>query len=477
MLTFLRLRRQITGRRFLKEFWGSFQVRFLFVFCVVAASLAAQDSSTSGGGGGNGGVTQGIAAASQFFDHDFVNVYGFANGVFNTNIPDGTQTVIQNGSPQVVEKYGNSFGWEAGGGITAQHTLRDGSLSLNYAGSYHNYNTPTFGAGQQQTISFGYIKRFNRHWTFGLNVAGGLLGFGTSYYSTNSIISETPGNPFSLESRFANVGLNLTYAQTRRLSYVFSGSFLYSGYKTPAATAASGIGTPPSTRGVTGGVSVLYRLTARTTVGGSYSHSYYHYTGRVGTTNVESGSLTLSHQFVDHWQLDLSAGINHSSSSGIAVTPISFVYQGTEYFGYYDLPYNRTINSPAFQGVLTHSYRHSTISMSGGQSVLAGNGFYLTSRDQFANGAFSFSTRKTNFGFGGNYARLSSVSTANLGETYSYYGVSASYGANFARYLNANARWDFLHYDSAFGRTASLNEQRVSFGISVSSKSVPLTLF
>jgi hypothetical protein len=81
---------------------------------------------------------------------------------------------------------------------------------------------------------------------------------------------------------------------------------------------------------------------------------------------------------------------------------------------------------------------------------------------------------------GGNFSRLSSVSTAALGQTYSYYGVSGSYGVNVVRYVSANFRLDLLHYNNIFVGTSTgftANEVRASFGLSVSRKSVPLTLF
>lgn len=471
MLNFLLFRRQFTGRCFLKEFWGSFKVRSLFVFCIAAATLAAQDSSSGSGGGSSSNGSEAVTAASQFFDHDFVNFYAFANGVLNTNLPAG-----ENSSGQ--QTFGHALGWESGGGVTLMHSFKDGGISLNYAGSYHDYNYPNTSAAtsQQQTLSLGYSKRFNRHWSLSANVSGGILGFGSSFYSGSSLLSTTPGNPYSEESRFGNVGLNLTYAQTRRLSYVFSGSFFYNGYVTPASIANNPLSNPPSVRGLSGGVSVLYRLTARTTVGGTYSHSYYHYSGRVGTTDVDSGSLTLSHQFQDHWQLDLSAGGNHSASSGIAVTPIAFQFGGVTYLAYCECPYNRTVTSPAYNAVLTHYVRHASISFSGGQSILAGNGIYLTSRDEFASAIVSYSLAHSNISFGGNYSRLSSVSAADLSQTFGYYGTSASFGTRIVSHVSGNARWDLIHYDNIFSSNG-LTENRFSFGISVSTQSVPLTLF
>ena len=283
----------------------------------------------------------------------------------------GIRALRQGVNSSGAETYGGGFGWEAGGGLTASHTFSDGGFTINYRGAYRDYQSSSIGSGQQQTLALSYNKRLNRHWTFLTDVQAGILAAGTSFYSASSITSTTPGNPYSLESRFANVGLRLTYMQTRRLSYVFSGNFLYNGYITPQSLNGNPFATPISTRGVTGGVSVLYRLTARDTVGASYSRSYYAYSRKAGTSNVDSGSLTYSHLFPDHWQLDLSAGVNHSDSSGIAPTPVFISILGIPVEAICECPYHRNIISPAYQGVLTHYFRSSSFSFSGGQSIFS----------------------------------------------------------------------------------------------------------
>jgi len=469
MLNFLRLPHQITGRQFQKEFWGSCRVKFFFILCVSAATLAAQGSSDNSSGARTSFSP--LTAAGQFFDGDFVNVFAFGNGVWDSRVP------TLNSSGQ--EVFGSGFGWEAGGGITAERKFKDGSVSVNYRGSYRDYQTSSSGSGQQQSLTLAYNKTLSRHWTLRTDIVGGILTSGSSFYSGTALASSTPGNPFSIESRFANASASLTYAQTHRLSYVFTGSFLYSGYVGIKNASGSQLNAPVDTRGVTGGASILYRVTARTTVGGTYTRSYYRYTGNAGTTNVDSAALTFSHLFPNRWQLDLSAGVNRSASVGT-----TFTYVELPIFGLASCycHYDRTINSPAFQGVLSHYYRHSSFSVAGGQSIMAGNGLFLASRNQFANGTFSASTRRMNFSLGGTYSRLSSVSAADLSKTYSYYGASAGYGINLMRFVSANLRWDLLHYDNVFGITSATGtvnptEDRLSFGLSISSRSVPLTLF
>jgi len=452
MLNSLLLPDQTKGHYILKSFWGSSLVKSFLILCLAAASLAAQDPDS----GGN--LTRRITAASQFFDHDFVNFYAYANGVWDSRVP----TFGANN----VETFGSGLGWEAGGGVTATHTFKDGGITVNYRGSYRDYQTAGASGGQQQSLSLGYNKRLNRHWSLGADVSGAILTYGDSFYSASSLASTVSGNPFSTESRYANASVSVTYQQTRRLSYVFTGNYLLNSYKYAGAFSSHGVG---------GGASVLYRLTARTTIGANYSRTYFTYSQNAGSSSIDTGSLTLSHIFPQHWQIDLSGGVNRSHSEGTILVPISLIFNGQLVSGYQIGQYNRTLYSPAFQGVLTRAFRRSSISVSGGQSVMGGNGTYLTSRDQFASGTFSYSTHRSNLSLGGSFTRLSSVAN-NVSQTYSYYGASAGYGLNLFRYVSANLRYDLIHYDGLF-TFAGITESRVSFGLSLSTKSVPLTLF
>jgi len=414
----------------------------------------AQDSSADS----SGDVTRRVTAASQFFDHDFVNVFVFANGIWDSRVPELTNNQAA---------YGSGLGWQAGGGITGSHQFRDGGITLSYTASYQEYPGGVFSGGLTQTLALGYSKRLTRRWVLGATVSGGELSYGTTYYGATSAGTSVSANPFSSSSRFLSAAVSATYNQTRRLSYAFSGSGFLNNYN---------FGHAFNSYGATGSASVYYRLTARTTIGGTYMHTYYTYSQGAGTSNMDSGLLTLSHRFPNHWQLDLSAGINRIHSKGDITIPVSFIFNGATVMGYETGVYNRSIYSPAFQGVLSRAFRHSSFSVSGGQSIGAGNGTYLTSRSQFANALFSVATfHRSTFGIGGTYIRLSSVANA-VAQTYSTYDISANYGINLVRYLSANFRYDFLHYDGLFGY-ASLNESRATFGLSLSSKSVPLTLF
>jgi hypothetical protein len=454
MLNFWLLRRRTEPRVSYKSICRRPPVKVLALLCLAAATLAAQDSSSDSD---NDYGTRRVTAASQFFDHDFVNVFAFANGIWDSRVP-----VLTNQSG-----YGSGVGWEAGAGIELSHQFKDGGITLSYQGSYRDYPSSTFHGGTQQSLALAYSKRLNKRWTFGSSVSGGILSYGSSYYGASALGTSISTNPFSSESRFLDAGVSMTYTQSRRLSYVFSASYFLTNYSYAGSF---------SSYGVSGSGAVYYRLTARTTIGGSYSHTYYVYSQSAGRSNIDTGSLTLSHRFPDHWQLDLSGGVSKVHSQGTISELVSLIFDGQTVTGYLTGPYNRNIYSPSYQGYLTRGYRRSSFALGGGQNVAAGNGTFLASRSQFGTAIYSISgPHRSSLGFGVSYIRLSSLANS-VSQSYSTFGASASYGINLIRYLNANARYDFLHYDGLFSYSG-LNESRISVGLSLSSKSVPITLF
>ncbi len=430
-------------------------MKVFVILCLTAGALAAQDSSTDSA---NDYGTRRVTAASQFFDHDFVNVFAFADGIWDSRVP--VLTTNKSG-------FGSGYGWEAGGGIELSHQYRDGGITLSYSGSYRDYPSSTFHGGTQQSLALAYSKRLSKRWTFGTSVSGGILSYGSSYYGASALGTTLSTNPFSSESRFLNASVDVTYTQSRRLSYVFSGAYFLNSYS---------YGQSFSSYGGDGSASVYYRLTARTTIGGSYTHTYYTYSHGAGRSNIDNGALTLSHRFPDHWQLDLSGGVSRVHSQGIITELVSLIFDGETITGYAVGSYNRVIYSPSFQGSVTRGYRRSSFSIAGGQNVAAGNGTFLASRSQFGSVIYSIvGPHRSSLGFGATYTRLSSLANS-VSSSYATFGASANYGINLMRYLSLNARYDFLHYNGLFG-FASLNESRVSVGLSLSSKSVPLTLF
>lgn len=396
--------------------------------------------------------------ASQFLDHDFFNFYAFANGVYDSEpLTLNGQSVNQGG-----------WGFDGGGGVDAYRHLRDGFISLSYRGDYRDYESTFFPSGTSQSLAFQYQKSLSRRWLFSFNVDGGIFLYGGTYFGPQTAeVSNTQVNPFSTESRFLATGISLTYRQTRRLSYVFNGQFYLNRYNIPGSIGSTG---------VTGSGAVLYRTTARTTVGGTYSHTYFAYQGGRGQANADTVEGTVSHVFNGQWYATASGGVTRTVASGVIPIPVIFINGNNLIPGYVLGRYNTTRTFPSVEGTLSRPLRRSALSVSGGQGITSGNGVFLASKNDFINGYYSYrQSRRANLGLGGGYSHLTSVSN-NVSFGYSSASFTASYAYNLMRHIGTNFRYDFVRYGS-IGAFNSRTDNRISFGVYFSSKSIPLTLF
>jgi hypothetical protein len=395
--------------------------------------------------------------AREFFDHDFLNFFLFANAVYDSEpLTVGGQTVNQGG-----------WGFDGGGGVDAYKQLRDGYISLGYRGDYRDYASTVYPSGTDQSISFAYMKRLNKRWSFNFDVNGGIFLYGGTFFAAvPSQVDYVQTNPFSSESKFLSSGVALTYRQTRRLSYVFNGQYYVNRYNIPGSIGATG---------VTGAGSALYQITARTTIGATYSHSYFEYQHAAGQANADTVVATISHRFSGKWSASASGGFTRTDTSGTITVPVLIVDGNNLLPGYATGHYDRVSTFPSIIGTVTRSLRRSSINVSGGQNIASGNGVFLASKDRFLDGYYSYSWRRANLSLGGGLSHLSSVANT-VAYTYSTGSFTASYAYNLMRHLGANFRYDYVRYGS-IGSVGTRTDNRIMFGVYFSSKPVPLTLF
>jgi hypothetical protein len=435
-----------------------------FVAALLAASfitgtlLAQQSAQVPPSGSDQASSSNPITTlASQFLEHDFLNFFLFADAVYDSAPADiGGHGVNQGG-----------WGFDGGGGIDAFKQFRDGFVSLGYRGDYREYSGSFYPSGTDQSLSFAYAKRLGRRWEFNFDTNAGIFLYGGTYFGAQpSEVSYVQTNPFSSESKFLSSGVALTYRQTRRLSYVFNGQSYLNRFNIPGAIGSTG---------VTGAASVLYRLSARTTVGGTYSHTYFTYQRNAGQSQGDTVVGTVSHSFTGHWFGSLSAGVTRTNSNGTISVPVLIVDGNNLLPGYAIGHYDRVSTFPSVIASVTHSLRRSSLSISGGQNVASGNGVYLASKNLFVNGYYSYSMRRSNLSFGGGVSHLSSVANT-IAYTYTTSTFTASYAYNIARHIGTNVRYEFVKYGN-IGSVSSLTDNRIMFGVYFSSKTVPLTLF
>ncbi len=408
----------------------------------------------------SGGGFNPVTLASEFFDRgNFVNYYAFANAVYDSFTP----TLNSAGQPD----QGGGFGYDVGGGISAYHVWSKSTLSLSYSGSYRHYSTTFFGNGTNQNLNLSFSRRLGRRWNFSTGVLAGTMLYGTGYFGAESA---TNGNvqlsPFSPNTRYASGYVSLAYQQNRRLSYVFTGGIYLQRYDYSGAI---------GTTGGNGDVAIVYRITARTSVSGDYNHSYYAYQLGAGNTNLDGFNFSLSHRFASRWVATASGGITHTNVTGLLNIPVGIITSTGTVSGFIRVPYTTSATSPSFQGSVSRYMRRSQFSVSGGQNVVSGNGYYLASRNQYISGVYSRSYRRMNASFGGYWSRLNTL-VNSVGYSYDTTGFSANLGYIVMRHVSTNARYDFVRYGT-IGTFNTVSDNRFSFGVSFSSKSIPLTLY
>ncbi|MBV8828264.1 MAG: hypothetical protein JO108_03455 [Acidobacteriaceae bacterium] len=435
------------------------RIRAVFLLLLLAALASAQQAPQQAT------VWKPVTLADQFFEHNYFNYYAFVNGVYDSYAP------VFNSNGQVVNN--GSFGYNVGGGISGYHAFKDGFFSIAYSGDFRNSTTYYWGSGTDQNLSMSYLKRINRRWTINAGTSGGIYFYGTgvnSYLPSSGTFVQT--NPFSTETKFLGAGLTLSYRQSRHLSYVVSGNFFLQRFNYPGSI---------GTTGGSGTGSIVYRVSPRLTIGGSYSHSYFGYQLNAGDAVVDGYYGNMSYAFPKHWFVNASAGVSHSDTVGVASLPVSLIIQtpnGPQTVGGYVLGrYESTANLPAFSVGVSRVYRTSSFSVSGGQAIVSGNGYYLASNSLFFAGVYSrtLRTKRANLSISGNYNRFHSVANT-VGVNYSTAGIGASYGYNIFRHVSANFRYDFIRYGNLAPYNA-VNDNRLSFGFSFSSQRIPLTIY
>ena len=435
---------------------------FVLLSLLGGCALAQQQSDTTGPIPATApGPNPLVTLASEFFEHNYFNVYGFGDAVLDSNNP----TVNSAGQAQ----NGWGTGFEVGGGVNASHAFRDAQLVFGYSGSYRNYQSNLYQSGSSQNLNLGYSKRLTRHLSMNVGVGAGILLYGGTF-SSNEINAAVPviSNPFSPETRYLGANLGFTYQQTRRLSYSVFGSFYLTRYNFAGAI---------GTTGASGGASVNYRLTARTTISGNYSHSYFNYQQNVGNDGVDQVGLSLAHTFSRHWTVSVFGGGARSNANGILQIPVIIQAGNQTITGYVLGPYHQIAYIPSFSGSLSHSYRRSVFSVSAGEGIAgSGNGYFLASRNIYVNGVYSYSLHGQNISVGGSAYRLSSVANT-VSSSYSSAIFSASYGRMLIRYVGLFARYDYNHWGGAVQSFSGISDNRISFGLNFTSKGVPMTLF
>ncbi len=374
----------------------------------------------------------------------------YADGFFSTGVQVYNQP-SQGG-------YGNSPGFDVGGGLDLHHKFRRGKISLQYFGSWREYENSIYYQGYTQGLNFNFQYQLTRRLMFSVRQGISTAPNGTGAYQfSQSGIAGTTG--LAGESRIYVTTGTLVYQQTPRLSYDVVGDFYVSQYR------------PDNTYDSVGGfatASVNYRTTKKATVSFAYTFGHFSYSqNNNDVSNNQTAFVTYAYAASARTEFAVSGGATYAAlTQGIEIgtPPLLETVHNTTVF-------------PYFAAHVAHQTGRVNLTLQASQRVLSGNGYLGTSKDlSFSAGVhYSPSVKWALSGIAG-YSYLSALGTtqtsANNGSAFA--GVSLNY--KLSRHFGLKAGYHYYSYDY-YGTVGRQPSSTVTFGITFNSGDRPILFF
>jgi hypothetical protein len=383
--------------------------------------------------------------------------------------------------PYAVDSKGNLvqinglYGVEADFGAYGTHRWRRASIGLDYVGDFYHYVNDSSRDGSSHRLSLGYTFQQSRRIVYEMRVIGGTSSLGVGapgFYGGAPVtgVSDVVSGPSTLlfDNRvyYLEPSMDMTFLQTARTSYTVGGNGFF------VRRAAVGLA---DLNGYELHGTIRHRLSKNRTIGVTYEHTHYDFPPTFGQSDLNSAEFSYSDQLGRRWTVSLSGGVFETEVEGIqqvALDPVIAALLGVN-FG--QQTFARTDLYPSGRFNLTGKFKTSTLSFSASQTVVPGNGVYLTSRQQAGSVGYSYTgVRKWNFGFSGGYTNLNGIGQGI--QPYATFSGGAGITYNVTRALHVIARFDSRYQQIdvvGYNRTG----YRAAIGLGFSPGTVPLSLW
>ncbi|MGA7410166.1 MAG: hypothetical protein WBW33_06750 [Bryobacteraceae bacterium] len=380
------------------------------------------------------------------FDY-FFSVDGF----YSTGVPLYNRT--SNGG------YGDSPGFDAGGGLDLHHNFRKGSVSLEYSGTWREYANGSYYNGYQQGLNFVLKYALTRRLQLSARqtIASAPNGTGLYQFSQSGVASTTG---LAGESRVYVTAGTLTYQQSARLSYDIVGDFYASQYR-PVSTYDSLGG------GATG--SINYRTSKKATVSFAYSFSHFSYSQTsADNSNNQSVYATYAYEVSPRTQFAVSGGATSASVTQmleIGGSPPSFE------------TIHSTTTFPYFMAQFEHRAGRVSASIQAYQRAMAGNGYIGVSKALGFSGSAGY-TPSPKWAVSGTagyqYLTVLGATTTSGNNAGTFASIGLSY--KLSRHFGLHSGVQFYSYDY-YGSVGRQPTTTLTFGLTFNSGDRPIIFF
>jgi hypothetical protein len=367
-----------------------------------------------------------------------------------------------------------SLALEVSGGVSGNHAWKNLKIGLDYHGSFRHTPKYSYFDGTNQTLSLGITDRLTRHATFTLRESAGLTSNNFSQLPLNAAVPFDSSTAFIPTSDFydnrtiyVSTQADLVVQTSPRLSFDFGGDGFLQRRRSSALY------------GVTGGgarADFQYRLSRRSTIGMGYTYTHYSYTGIFSSTDLHGAVVTYGIRLSRNLEFSGYGGIMRVETKFVQVVPIDPAIAALlGLSAVREVAYQRGY-VPNLSGRLSRTVQRGVFYVSGGHSVVPGNGVFLTSTSTNVGGGYGYTgLKRWSVNTGIQYSRADS--RGNVVGIYGGYSGSAGISRQLMRsthgFLNAN----FNKYNSPDFRNYNRWTYSVQLGLAFAPGDVALRLW
>lgn len=392
------------------------KTRILAIVLAFCSTVTAQISDYRGPGVLSRGAGDIGTRAGQDVD---LRYYVSATGVYDT----GLLPFSVDGNGKLVNP-GALYGTEIGFGAYGVHKGRHSRLGLDYQGDYRHYPGNPFFNGTDQTLALGYTYQPSRRLILDVRQTGGIVSLGTLFGGMLPTVAGSVITPASLlfdnRMEYLQSTVDATYLLSAHTTVTLGGDWFGVWRKATGLIGVQGY----MLRGA-----VKHRVTQRTTLGVDYVHTHFDFPKAYGQSDIDSLAAVVATRLGRSWIVSLSGGAYNVEVQGlqqVAVNPEIAALLGVSVTQ--QTFYQRSV-FPQWDASLSRQFHRASLSFNYSSGISAGNGVYLTSRQDTVGANFSYTaTRKWSLSAGAGYTRLKGIGqglqpfsqvTGNAGATYS----------------------------------------------------------
>lgn len=436
---------------------------FLAAILALVPAVYAQVPGSGGGTfGGPAILTNGIGTVGQRSGEDVdLRLYASAVGVYDT----GLAPFAVDSSGKLVQPEGQA-GTELTLGAYGRHSFRRSVFGVDYNGNYRYYPNIRGYNGTNQQVGVQYTVQKSRRLLFDFRADGSSQVFGTAFgpsfgsdgaFDSNSLL-------FDNRTNYLNGSVTANYALSNRTMITMNGT----GYtvRREAASLAD-------VNGYTASGGIRHQVNRRTIIGATYQHIHYGYSQTFGQSDVELYSGLLMHTFGRRFTVQLSGGLYTSAVKGVQNTAVDPAIAALLGVGSIQTAFYKENNLPMAEARLSYQFRRSVLNGGYTLSINAGNGVYLTSRQEGFFAGYSYTGfRRFSLSILGDVSNMKS-----LGQTIQAYRQAngmATINYHLGKGLNLTGGYG-RRFQDIQGNVYRQNSSRVMFGLSYSPSNIPIS--